>query len=150
VPSEIAPAALARLLDFAERPRVQDWSLRAALVRYPQPQRVNDVLDCVRRLEWALGRQTAVLERDGPNLWAALTHDATDGESDAHVVGLLRAAQELDRLGDVLATWAVDVSRERPDAEVDLVVASVARQLDVLDVPREERRPARPPSRSAR
>ena len=143
MPTEIDPAALAQLLDFAERPRADDWSLRAALVRYPQPQRVNDILDCVRRLEAALGQNTAVIERDGPDLWAALERDANDAGPNAHVVGLLRAAQNLDQLGDVLAAWAVDVRSPRPDAEVDLVVARVARQLDELGVAREERRPPR-------
>lgn len=143
MPSEIVPAELARLLDFAERPRADDWSLRASLVRYPQPQRVNDVLDCVRRLEAALGQYTAVIEREGPDLWAALERDANDVEPDEPVVALLRAAQELDHLGDVLATWAVDVASARPDAEVDRVVARVARQLDELGVAREERRPTR-------
>ena len=56
VPADIEPPELARLLDFAERPRTQDWSLRAALVRYaqPRPQSVSDLLDLVRRLEAAL------------------------------------------------------------------------------------------------
>ena len=143
MPTEIVPAALAQLLDFAERPRAEEWSLRAALVRYPQPQRVNDVLDCVRRVESALGRHTAVIERNGPDLWATLDRDGNDDQTDAHVVGLLRAARELDGLGDVLATWAVDVRSDRPDAEVDRVVASVARQLDALGVPREEGPPSR-------
>ena len=145
MPTEIVPAALARLLDFAERPRAEEWSLRAALVRYPQPQRVNDVLDCVRRVESALARHTAVIEREGPDLWAALEGDGNDGQVDAQLAGLLRAARELDHLGDTLANWAVDVRNKRPDAEVDRVVSSVARQLDALGVPREERQ--RPPGR---
>jgi hypothetical protein len=143
VPAEIQPPELARLVDFAERPREQDWSLRSALVRYaqPQPQRVNDVLDLVRRVEWVLGKQNAVFAREGDALWAALDGGGSAPADLGDLVELLRAAQELDRLGDALATWAVDISRDRPDAEVDRVIADVGQRLDALGVPREERPP---------
>jgi hypothetical protein len=142
VPAEIEPQSLAELIDFAERPRVHDWSLRAALVRYaqPEPQRVNDILDLVRRTEWALGRHASVIARDGPALWNALDGDASS-TLDADVVGLLRAARELDDLGDILASWAVDRAGSPPDADVDRIVADVARRLDALGVPHEERPP---------
>jgi hypothetical protein len=137
--AEIEPRGLAELVDFAERPRVDDWSLRSALVRYaqPEPQRVNDILDLVRRTEWALGKQSATLARDGEDLWAALER----GDSSSELIELLRAAQMLDGLGDVLATWAVDRAGERPDAEVDRVTADVTQRLDALGVPRQERPP---------
>jgi len=140
--AEIEPQALAALVDFAERPRVDDWSLRAALVRYaqPEPQRVNDLLDLVRRTEWALGKQAAVLARDGEDLWAALETGKPSG-ADAKLVDLLRAARELDGLGDVLATWAVDRAGPQPDDEVDKVIAAVAARLDTLGVPHQERPP---------
>jgi hypothetical protein len=143
VPAEIEPPELARLIDFAERPRTHDWSLRAALVRYaqPQPQRVNDLLDVVRRIEGALGRQRALMERHGRELWDALEGGAAPADADAEVVELLRVAQELDRLGDVLATWAVDRAGTRPDADVDRVTQETARRLDALGVPHEERPP---------
>jgi len=137
VPAEIQPSELARLVDFSERPRTDDWSLRSALVRYavPQPQRVNDILVHVRRLEWALGKQSKRIERDGPELWQALQSDGGDDE----LVALLRAARELDRLGDVVVAWAVDRSGASPDAEVDSVVADVGARLDALGIPYEER-----------
>jgi hypothetical protein len=146
VPPEIEPPALARLVDFAERPRTQDWSLRSALVRYaqPQPQRVDDLLDLVRRVEWALGRQTALLRRDGEGLWSALERDAAPSDEDhASAFEILRVAQDLDRLGDVLADWAVDITHPRPDAEVDATIATVGRRLEELGIPREERPPQR-------
>jgi hypothetical protein len=142
MPVEIEPAELAQLIDFAERPRMQEWSMRAALVRYaqPQPQRVSDILELVRRTEWALNKQSAVIEREGDELWSALERGT--GGPDAFVIGLLRVARELDRLGDVLATWAIDRgSHDPPDAEVDEVVEAVAQQLDTLGVPDEERPP---------
>jgi len=144
VPAEIQPPALAQLVDFAERPRTHDWSLRAALVRYaqPQPQRVNDLLDLVRRTEWALGKQSSTIEHDGAELWAAI-ENGDAASDDGNVVELLRVARELDRLGDILATWAVDITRDRPDADVDVVIADVGARLDALGVPHEERPPPR-------
>src|SRR5262245_12594375 len=141
MPAEIEPPELARLVDFAERPRTRDWSLRSALVRYaqPEPQRVNDVLELVRRVDAALNKNARKLNGDGPALWDALEHDGH--EPDAYVIGVLHAARDLDGLGEVLATWAVDRAGERPNADVDRVVADVAQQLDTLGVPREERPP---------
>jgi hypothetical protein len=146
VPAEIEPAALGRLVDFAEQPHAQDWSLRAALVRYaqPQPQRVNDLLDLVRRTEWAFGRHTAVLHRDGDVLWALLESGTTPSEPEhARILGLLGVAQELDRLGGILADWAIDISGDPPDAAVDATIEEVSRRLDALGVPHEERPPPR-------
>lgn len=144
MPAPIEPPELARVIDFAERPRTHDWSLRAALVRYaqPQPQRVNDILDLVRRIEWALGQRAVVVERDGPTLWNALEGtSASSTEVDTYVVELLRAARALDGLGDVLAAWAVDRAGVRPDSEVDSVIREVSRRLDALGVAHEERPP---------
>jgi hypothetical protein len=142
VPVDLEPPELARLVDFAERPRVDDWSLRSALVRYaqPEPARVAQILELVRRIDAALGTHRSVLESDGDALWTAVADDsaATDG-SDAAVVGLLRAAAEIDRLGDLLSAWAVERAGDRPDGEVDAVVADVTGELDALGVPREER-----------
>jgi hypothetical protein len=147
MPADLEPPALARLVDFAERPRIENWSLRASLVRYaqPEPQRVNDILDLVRRVEWALGKQSSALARHGPEVWDALEGGAAgDGELEL-VVGVLRVARELDELGDTLAAWAVDIRGARPDAAVDGVIADVAQRLDALGIPREERPP---PARS--
>jgi hypothetical protein len=137
VPAEIQPPELARLVDFSERPRTDDWSLRSALVRYavPQPQRVNDILVHARRVEWALGKQSRRLEREGAELWSAL-ESGVEGDD---LVALLRAARELDGLGDVIVAWAVDRTGASPDARVDEVVADVGARLDALGIPYEER-----------
>lgn len=142
MPAPIEPPELARLIDFSERPRTRDWSLRAALVRYaqPQPQRVNDILDLVRRIEAALAQHAATLEGEGPALWNALATGAPAGPN-APLVALLRAADEVDHFGDVLAAWAVDRAGTRPDAEADALIENVAGQLDALGVAREERPP---------
>jgi hypothetical protein len=147
VPVEVEPPELARLLDFAECGRAEDWSLRAALVRYaqPEPERAAQILEVVRRADAALRGHARLFERDGPTVWAALTEDAASAGVDADVIGLLRATAELDRLGDLLATWAIDRAGERPVREVDEITADVGRRLDLLGVAREQRE--RPPSR---
>ena len=139
----VQPPELAQLLEFAERPRAGDWSLRAALTRYaqPEPKRVGDLLECVRRIEFAVHPQLKAIERDGAALWAAVQDGGADGEP---IVGLLRAAAELDRLAEVVVAWACDPSQARPDAEVDAATADVTRRLDHLGIPREQRqRPTR-------
>ena len=135
--AEVEPRELADLLNLAERPRVDNWSSRAALTRYaqPQPQRASDVIELIRRTEFALSKHSKLFERDGASVWQSLI----SGEA-GDVVDLLRAAVELDRLGDVLATWASNPrASERPDAAVDDVVADVAVRLEEVGVPREER-----------
>lgn len=135
--ADVQTPDLARLLDFAERPRVADWSLRAALTRYgqPQPQRASDVTVLLRRIDFALKQHADAFHRDGPALWAALQSGTA---ADEPIVGLLRIASELDRLGDALAAWAVERAGERPDADVDAVIDELSKRLDVLGVARDE------------
>jgi hypothetical protein len=127
-------------LDLAERPRVDDWSFRAAMVRYgqPEPQRISEILELVRRLEAALQPSTKLLEKDGASVWPAGADEDTTGEH-ALIAGLLRAAVVLDRLGDHLASWAAKPEGAGPDAEVDAAVADVGARLDALGVPHESR-----------
>ena len=131
---DLGPGELEQLLDAAERPRVDGWSLRAALTRYaqPQPQRASAILELVRRIESALRPHARALS------------GSMDGVA-AEVLELLEALVELDRLGDVLATWAVARAGERPDAAVDEVVGDVTARLERLGVHREARtRPSGP------
>jgi hypothetical protein len=148
VPVDVEPPELGLLIDFAERPRAGDWSLRSGLVRYaqPEPERVNQILELVRRVEGALRAQGKVIQSDGPDLWAVLEAGTSQSRgSRAGVIELLEATVELDRLGDAIAEWAVDPYVTPPDAEVDAITDDVTRRLDALGVPREER--ARPPRR---
>lgn len=141
VPAELEPPELADLVDYAERSRVGDWSLRSALVRYAQgqPVRVSQVLELVRRIDAAIHPHTKLLSTEGSRLWSALADDGKPPtEPTAHVVELLRAMTVLDGLAHELAAWADDRTRPRPDAAVDTAVADVTRQLDELGVPREE------------
>src|SRR5690606_7747093 len=74
MPPELRPTALAELVELSERPRVDDWSLRAALVRYaqPEPVRVSQVMELVRRIEAALQPHMKLLAERGEELWAAV------------------------------------------------------------------------------
>ena len=140
MPAEIEPPELAALVAYAERSRVGDWSLRSALCRYaqPQPVRVSEVLELVRRIELPVHKLNGRLVKDGPAVWAALEAGALDGDL---LLGLLDAMRELDRLGDVLADWALDRAGKQPEATVDETTAEVARRLDAIGVPHEERVP---------
>ena len=134
----VEPPELARLVDLSEWPRDENWSLRAALMRYaqPQPARASAVLEVVRRIDAVLHSQRRVLTDEGPAIWAAVEA----GEA-GPLPDLLRAIAPLDRLADRLTEWAPDRAGERPDAEVDAAVGEVTATLDALGVPREEREP---------
>lgn len=147
VPADVEPPELARLIDYAERPRAHDWSLRSALTRYAQgqPQRASDLLELVRRIEFAVGPHLQSIGADGSALWRELQGGDPAG-ADEPLLGLLGGMVDLDRLGDVLAEWAGDPvgpTGERPDDVVDAVTAEVAARLDQLGVPHEPRQ--RPP-----
>ena len=148
--AEVRPIELAEALDVAERPRATGWSLRAALVRYaqPQPQRASDLMELVRRIEAALRPHLKVLERDGQAVWDAVSSGDGGVGADARLVELVRALVELDRIGDELSAWAVHAPEaERPDAAIDATVADVTTRLQALGVAREER-PCPPGARS--
>jgi hypothetical protein len=148
MPPEIQPAELARLVYVTERTRVGDWSLRSALVRYaqPEPQRVSNLLEQVRRIETALHALAKPLQQDGPVLWALVEAEDPPSGPHARIVELLQVVQRVDELADELAAWAEDRSLPRPDAAVDDCVTEVAARLDELGVPREEV-PTGPPRR---
>jgi hypothetical protein len=153
VPPEIEPVELARLVDVSECSRVDDWSLRSALVRYaqPQPGRSSAVLAHVRRIEAVLHPQAKLLRAEGPEIWAALEGGGgpTTGPT-AFVIAVLEVSQLLHGLGDTLAAWAVDVDGPRPDAEVDATTTDVQARLDALGVPDERDREPPPGYRGRR
>jgi hypothetical protein len=144
--ADIEPSELVLLVDFAERARVDDWSLRSAAVRYaqPEPERVSRILECVRRTDGALHSHARLLQKSGPEVWSAFASDGEESDADtAEVVGLLGVAAELDRLGDLLASWADDWPAERPNDEVDVILEDVEARLDRLGVAPEEPPPMR-------
>ena len=131
------------VIEYAERPRTDGWSLRAALVRYaqPEPARAGAVLELVRRTDGALKPFAKLLEREPRLLELARGDDAEvpAGQEEAAAVDLLRVALELDRLGDVLAAWAATRSDDRPDAEIDAIARAAFVRLGELGVARENR-----------
>ena len=58
-------------------------------------------------------------------------------------IPLLAVAVELDALGDVLAAWADDRARPRPDEQVDAIARRAFTMLAALGVEREQRPPRR-------
>ncbi len=148
---DVEPHALAQLLETAERPRSSQWSFRAALTRYaqPQPQRSSETIELLRRMEAALRPHAKTLERDGPKIWSAMhaTSDPAGADVDPALVELLRVLAELDRLGDVIVAWAIDRSGERPDGAVDTAIADLAHRLERLGIHREVRPTRSPPRR---
>ena len=108
---------LDRLVDYADAARVDDWSLRSALVRFaqPEPERAAALLRVVRRLDQVLPRY----------------------ERSPHPEELLALAGVLDRLADTLAEWAVAATAPPPVDTVDEVTARVWARMDELGVPEE-------------
>lgn len=145
---ELQPAALADLVGHAERPRAGDWSLRAALVRLAQfrPGLVRDLMEGVRRLDHALHGHRARLLADGPSIWAALAEEGAQGDPEVEqVVALLRVAQDLDAVADVVVAWAEDRAGPMPEEAVARTAAEVSKRLDDLGIEREERTGPPPP-----
>jgi hypothetical protein len=147
---EVEPPGLARLVDFAERPRLEDWSLRSSLVRYaqPEPARVARLLDVVRRADAAMASNRKLFEKQGAAVWAAIVDGAPTDVVDANVIALLNAVRRLDELGDVIATWAVDARQPRPDAALDEATPVIGAALDAAGVPMDQGPPG--PPRGAR
>jgi hypothetical protein len=108
---------------------------------------VSDVLDVVRRIEFAFKPHLKGVEKDGAGYWDALQSPDGRRADDRNLdlgLELLRVMVELDRLGEEVAVWAAAPrEHEQPDAAVDEITGAAARRLDELGVPREERQ--RPP-----
>ena len=125
-----------QLADYAERPRVDTWTLRSALVRSAQqaPVAASAVLELVRRTDAALAPHRRDLERTA----------IADLSSAPAVVDLLSVAVILDELGEVLAAWAHErAPADPPTAAVDEAASQAFARLAELGVPRETRPPRR-------
>lgn len=109
-------------------PRRDDWSLRAALVRFaqPEPVRAGAVLELVRRTDGAL----------------RTTDEAT-------AAALAPVVADLDAIADALVAWAVDRGGPPPVAVIDDHAAAAHARLEALGVRREDG-PPRPPPGSRR
>lgn len=143
------------LANYAESARVDDWTLRSALVRFaqPEPTRASVVLHLVRRLDAALQPAvTAIAKRPALAEMARIVH--TDPEalvpvvegyeerielSDAErgAIALLSVAWEFDALAVSLTEWAVEAAPPPPLGLIDASCAEVKARLDALGVPEE-------------
>jgi hypothetical protein len=145
------------LHEYVERLHHRGWSMRAALVRYgqPEPVRAADLLELTRRAESGYHEQARRIEReprlsdlaralhefghDYPSLLDAYLLEADPlGDDATSIIPALAVAAALDDLGAVVAAWAVEAGDDRPDAEVDRVCAQAASRLDALGVERQE------------
>lgn len=126
--------------------------MASGLMRYAQPRAalVAQVWQELRRVQWSLREGSELVASEGPSLLARAQEQRSEaGQAGAapssardqqeRLVAVLRAAMDLDELGDVIATWAVDRAGERPDAQVEQVVQRVAELLDAAEVPHEPR-----------
>lgn len=103
----------------------------------PQPALVARIWASIRRVLWSVQAAAERLDRDGAQLWAQARAEE-DADADP-LVQVLRSAIELDSLGDALATWAADVSGERPDAQAAMTLDHIEARLDAAGVPHEPR-----------
>ncbi len=101
------------LLNYAERSRVGDWSMRSALMRFAQPEaeRAGQVLELVRRLDHVLHAVARPIERHTVVCDRALAVDAlgsapVEPYPDARVADLARVlAAAPGGLGALLAGY---------------------------------------------
>lgn len=126
------------LLNYAESPRVGDWTMRSALMRFAQPQaeRAGAVLELVRRLDAVLHHVARPLERHTVTCDRALSLPLVDEPAapypDTRTADLARAAQaEPDGFGTVLAAYS-GVSPLDPDEHAALPLLGVALLFDGL------------------
>ena len=114
------------LVNYAESPRTDDWTLRSALVRLAQsqPQLVADLLQRVRRLDAVLHHVARPLERQTVLCDRRLGLDTVDQAPaapypDTRLADLVRLADDAGEDGDVVIEaylGAVDLSPEERGA----------------------------------
>jgi hypothetical protein len=145
------------LYEYVERLHPGGWSMRAALVRYgqPEPQRAAELLELTRRAESGYHEHARRIEReprlsdlaraldafghDYPALLDTYLHEGDPLDNDAtSIIPVLAVAASLDEVGAVVASWAGEAGDDRPDDEIDRVCTRAAAQLDALGVERQE------------
>jgi hypothetical protein len=138
-----APDDGIRLVDYAESPRVDHWSLRGALVRYaqPEPVRASALLELVRRTDGALKPFARDLERElaptDPRLVAASF--SPEGFTPSPEVRLDIRAADLARLAvdaaddlDAIIAGYEEVAPLRGEERSAIPLLAVAVELDRL------------------
>lgn len=162
------------ILNYAEAPRHDDWTLRSALVRLaqPHPLRSEAVLQLVRRLDAAIKPVIRQLQHHGvqsqrsipggaelvadvrlvdlagdPQVLAAYQELAELDDAELASVHLVRLALDLDELANTLTAWAAAGPSTPPLSEIDQTCAQVLASMDNSGVPEEPRWEGPPSSR---
>lgn len=146
--SPAAPDPERSLVNYAESPRRDDWTLRSALVRLaqPEPERVAVALELIRRCDGALHPLVRALERNTVNSdpalrLTALTVDAASvdrpGEGarpDCRAADLARLARERPaELPAILVAYDAAADTALSDEErVGIPLLAVSLELDEL------------------
>ena len=133
------PEPSGSLVNYAESPRHDDWTLRSALVRLAQsqPQLVADLLQRVRRLDAVLHHVARPLERHTVVCDRALDLDTVDGDivdayPDARTADLARLAARAGDEGDVVIESYLAVVDLDAEEVAALPLLGVARGFDQL------------------
>jgi hypothetical protein len=121
------------LLNYAEAPRIGEWTLRSALVRLaqPHPLRAEAVLGLVRRLDAALKPFVRTLQKHAVVTGRTIP-PSTEGIADARVVdlALLSERSGVD-ITDVVRRYGSDLPLN--DAEIEAApLVALALTLDEL------------------
>ncbi len=152
------PDSTSSVLNYAESPRLNDWTLRSALVRLaqPEPTRAGAVLELVRRCDAALHPMIRSFEAETVLCDRHLTMDSLtdedpaesasgdagaggDGDAgtpgrypDARVVDLARLALDMpDEIGAVVDTYGEETELSEEE-RLALPLVEVALKLDAL------------------
>lgn len=137
------------LLNVAESARIDDWTLRSALVRFaqPEPTRAGAVLELVRRSSAALQSSAAAIERHVVNCVPTLSIDdlastgdrweleeSSDPHPDGRVFDIARlCASSPEEANAILAAYRSDVDVElEPEEEAVLPLLPAVLALDHL------------------
>lgn len=126
------------LVNYAESPRVGDWTMRSALVRLaqPEPVRASALLELVRRLDTVLhhvarplDRRTVRCDRD---LGPSFTAEPIAPYADTRTADLARIGRALpEGFATVLGSYAAEVDLD-PEEHGALPLLEMALEFDDL------------------
>ena len=130
------------LLNYAEMPRGDDWSMRSALVRFaqPQPVRSGQLLELVRRLDAVLHhvarpleKRTVLCDRSiGAAIAAGSVTAPTDPYPDTRTADLARVGREIpDGLPTLVAAYTAVIALD-PEELGALPLLGIALEFDAL------------------
>ena len=126
------------LVNYAESPRVDDWTMRSALVRFaqPEPVRASSLLELVRRLDTVLHHVARPLERRtvrcDRDLDPSFTAEPIAPYPDTRTADLARIARVLpEGFATVLGSYTAEVGLD-PEEHAALPLLEMALEFDDL------------------